>query len=106
MTQPDDEWKIIEDKHKGVVYSMSKDKEGYKFCYVDKTLLDQIRREAVTERDSYWKHINKSQEYIIKKELLDELESQSSIFSGVGTPKLIIEKTKFYELKAKTRREK
>ena len=37
-----------------------------------------------------------------KLNLLYEIESQSSIFAGVGTPKLIIEKTKFEELRAKT----
>lgn len=61
MTSPthDKEWKIIEDKHKGVVYSEGNDKIGYNFCYVEKTLLDQLRRDAKLEA---------------KKELLDEIE--------------------------------
>lgn len=39
-------WKIVEDKHNGIVYTEGNDEIGWKFCYVDKTLLDQLKSEA------------------------------------------------------------
>ena len=83
MTQPDNEWKVIR-----IGDGYKEYRHPIQACnIVFDSLLDQIRREA-------------------KKELLDEIESQSSIFAGVGTPKLIIEKIKFDKLRAKTLGEK
>jgi hypothetical protein len=61
MTDQQNEWKIVENKYKGVVYTKGNDTIGWNFCYVDKTLLDQIHREA-----------KKKLFYEIKKELFGE----------------------------------
>lgn len=51
-TQPPEKWTRLETKTNGIVYTTGDDKIGYKFAFIDNTLIEQLQSEArIQERE-------------------------------------------------------